>query len=1048
MSDNKQLIRKENGGGYRNIYPYSFTETVKDKKTGKSLEEILVGTNFLYLPYRDSKAATRLQVDERYRRKGLWVQYITDLGSLVVEYYNNEDISNNKWVDDRYWVPYNSAQFNPGTIGLDAISQEAKDYLLTNSPVNTEDITRDSQSRLQLADRRYNPETPNGKGYKILRPNILNGVNTLAQSMITEANTIYEIRYDYDLLGQEITIPEGCTLKFNGGSFKNGILNSTYFQLNMWAFANITINGFFEFNTPINVPNYNAKEFIETILKGKPIESTNPTVFIFGESKPYIWEGVLNFNKKNITLTGGGTIEGTIHLGITAELYNELKYGQDWSIGHFNFIITNLRFSKYSVIGTNTDGEAINLYIENASVSEDKNIAISLINVNHVKISKCFFDNVPFPVVYKPNEVYVNQNVRRLNIVDCDFERCNIAVYATSILNSPIEYGDLLFSHNNIFPVNYGLYLECIDGFKCHNNIFSLSTNKGMNIFADKCGQIMITDNSFYGEFNKCAVLLQSPTKAIINNNSFSSQSTKGESYPTDKDSIAALIIRRNETVSVCMSLNIVGNQFSNVNKRLMIFISGYFRGLSILGNSMDTDNYDSMKKYLYSIPNYPLSTQYIPFLDTYESPYKGVCELQDIFPVKRPVKGKELLDLRLQVLKDYLLLNPYSDRNEDINNKIYSFNELKVRVKFIEKYKPIFTFFYWGVGKDATVTFYFNSIRYQISVLSTDSINEVYMKIISVLSADWGESYNFRNIGNVLWIVGKTIDAPCYSPFILEGNSEVDTSLSCVYQNLGYRIALKDEFNNNFITGDNYETWAYSGIDMDDNGKKLIIDNKSLTLITYRKEGALAKLFTRTIPTPTYSYRNMFIFNDTYFGFFIGSTLSNRELISEIISFAYPDIYRAEGDYIVFTKDVEQEYSQITDGLAWYCTYNEHVVDYNILTDTGLIYYPSKKVFNNQGSSAARPKVTDIGFQFYDSTLNKPICWNGEYWLEEDKVLAGTSRIGAFTQRPTIEDNFIRKGFAYFCTDRQTIEGASNGIMIYHKGNNVWVDALGRVIS
>ena len=156
MSENKQLVRKNNGGGYNNVYPYSFTETVKDKKTGKSLEEILAGTNFLYLPYRGSKAATRLQVDERYRRKGLWIQYVTNLGSVVVEYYNSDDVSDTKWADDKYWAPYNSAQFNPGTIGLDALSQEAKDYLLTNSPVNTEDITRDNQSRLQLADRAYN----------------------------------------------------------------------------------------------------------------------------------------------------------------------------------------------------------------------------------------------------------------------------------------------------------------------------------------------------------------------------------------------------------------------------------------------------------------------------------------------------------------------------------------------------------------------------------------------------------------------------------------------------------------------------------------------------------------------------------------------------------------------------------------------------------------------------------------------------------------------------------------------------------------------------
>lgn len=37
---------------------------------------------------------------------------------------------------------------------------------------------------------------------------------------------------------------------------------------------------------------------------------------------------------------------------------------------------------------------------------------------------------------------------------------------------------------------------------------------------------------------------------------------------------------------------------------------------------------------------------------------------------------------------------------------------------------------------------------------------------------------------------------------------------------------------------------------------------------------------------------------------------------------------------------------------------------------------------------------------------------------------------------------------FTYFCTDKQTSEGSTNGIMIYHKGGNVWVTALGRVIS
>lgn len=50
----------------------------------------------------------------------------------------------------------------------------------------------------------------------------------------------------------------------------------------------------------------------------------------------------------------------------------------------------------------------------------------------------------------------------------------------------------------------------------------------------------------------------------------------------------------------------------------------------------------------------------------------------------------------------------------------------------------------------------------------------------------------------------------------------------------------------------------------------------------------------------------------------------------------------------------------------------------------------------------------------------------------------------GSFNDKPTDID----VGFAYFCTDKQTSEGTTNGIMIYHKGDNVWVDALGRVVE
>ena len=80
---------------------------------------------------------------------------------------------------------------------------------------------------LKFADRKYNASNFSGRGYKILRKNIVEGKNILAQEMINESNTIYEIRYDFDLNGTEITIPEGCVLRFEGGSLSNGTLKGT-----------------------------------------------------------------------------------------------------------------------------------------------------------------------------------------------------------------------------------------------------------------------------------------------------------------------------------------------------------------------------------------------------------------------------------------------------------------------------------------------------------------------------------------------------------------------------------------------------------------------------------------------------------------------------------------------------------------------------------------------------------------------------------------------------------------------------------------------------
>lgn len=77
-----------------------------------------------------------------------------------------------------------------------------------------EDITRNADGKLQFKDRSYG----DGMGYVILRKD-----KTFAEQ-VSQANTIYEIRYDFDLGGEEVEIPNNCVLYFIGGSLVNGTI--------------------------------------------------------------------------------------------------------------------------------------------------------------------------------------------------------------------------------------------------------------------------------------------------------------------------------------------------------------------------------------------------------------------------------------------------------------------------------------------------------------------------------------------------------------------------------------------------------------------------------------------------------------------------------------------------------------------------------------------------------------------------------------------------------------------------------------------------------
>lgn len=208
MNDTQQLIKKRSQGvGYMNIYPKTYIELVSDRLTNQLLSDILARFNFLYLVYDEDASNTRLQVEAQYRRKGLWIAYVRTDGTLITEYSISDNIDDETWSSDTNWQSSTTAQ-------IDIKSLEPEDLTL-------------ELEKITFANRAYDPSTYSGKGYTILRKNIqtvpsAGTVNLLTQDMINDPNTVYEIRYDFNLNGATINIPEGCTLNFIGGSINNG----------------------------------------------------------------------------------------------------------------------------------------------------------------------------------------------------------------------------------------------------------------------------------------------------------------------------------------------------------------------------------------------------------------------------------------------------------------------------------------------------------------------------------------------------------------------------------------------------------------------------------------------------------------------------------------------------------------------------------------------------------------------------------------------------------------------------------------------------------
>ena len=102
----------------------------------------------------------------------------------------------------------------------------------------------------------------------------INERNIITQEDINKADTIYEIRYDFDLDGKTITIPKNCVLYFTSGKFYNGSIsmdNTIVSTLYEDVLSEVNISGSY----------YNIQKYIEDTksLFQANLDKLNDTVY-------------------------------------------------------------------------------------------------------------------------------------------------------------------------------------------------------------------------------------------------------------------------------------------------------------------------------------------------------------------------------------------------------------------------------------------------------------------------------------------------------------------------------------------------------------------------------------------------------------------------------------------------------------------------------------------------------------------------------------------------------------------------------------------------
>ena len=965
----KEQLYKKYNGEYSKIFPLNYIQNIIDNESGNTLISIIQAFNNIYIPYQNNSQDTRNIIPEYLRRKGLWITY-NNGEEYITEYYKGDANDIQKyWSEDYNWeiipnlkyVQDNASKLPDGIITPEKLSPALQELIKQNNIITNLPDDEDLEERngvLSLKNRKYNSILASGKGYKILRKNWtkINGktINLLTQDMINDINTIYEIRYDFDLNNTKIIIPEGCILKFKGGTLNSGTID---------------FNNCFIKSTETNILN-------DISIVGNIINTSVFTIWFDNNNTEESIQKAIDIIKQAAYNSSDPKYEVNCTHGVVYEINNSI-----YLYPGIDFNGRGCTFQAKS--GLNTD------YLLKVSIDKTSGGIIEEWNENITYIHGITFNNF-------------------LSGSNSNAKGISFSTY--------VEIYDLRFKNYTVCIANAGNY---IDGISIHDiNMYLIGEGYPINIYqGDRTRIYRINSNHKHciklgqchgGRIENCigigviAENCNSLTVSNIHNESPKSYFSFVSSVVTMSDCV---LMEHNNTDPIIR----VSSAYSNSSQVILNNICIYRGAESAIENinniSYNTITIDSISKVYFNncFSDYQnlagigyIGNNLVPFVNNIcldINTINGIYENGKFNRFYRTISDKdkvELQDLRINdtidstingecTYKVQYILN--SLRNLGINStitKTITTSNKAINIKML----------HWGSGYSNNIT---------VRLLRECNLGKHYIDIPFMGTCNG--NFPFIDNGTYLSCIGKWTQVEkfpniisCKRGFIgYNGDSEffLETSTVPIFNINDCTIHTNNMVYNSSTKNTNIKN-NYNGGEIN----------------------ALTRFFKQAI-TNEWDRKSVTInLNGIYV---YGNKSVDIDIVIPTGTSPIPYIKSING-----TNDINVKLYYLIKDSYIYLFINP---DKNIVFSTQIIKH-SADISN-----------IDINYVVEDDIL------------EEDLTLfLSYPSIGVFNDKP--KKDYIYKGFQYYCTDKHSPENTNNGLMIYHIGNNTWVDSLGRIVN